>query len=307
MSGSTGTRYYTPNPYEPDQNGVPLAGGQLFFYETGSSTPQATYQDAALTIANTNPVIADANGRFGSIFLLNSPAYLVQLWTAPTTDNPTGSEIWSEDPVGPGTGGVPTNTGGIVGEVRAFAGPAAQVPAGWYLCYGQAVSRSTYSAAFTVLGTTWGAGDGSTTFNLPDLRGRGLFGLDNMGGTAANRLTTGVSGVPGNALGGTGGNQATQAHVHTLTDPGHDHTLTDPGHQHQETVGQGTGGSVSDWNIGAVGTSTGVSLFTEPATTGIAATDNAMIGIAATDGYGAGGSQNMPPAAVVLWIVYLGV
>ena len=56
------------------------------------------------------------------------------------------------------------------GVVVPFAGATA--PDGYLLCYGQAVSRSTYSDLFAAIGTTYGAGDGSTTFNLPDLRGR---------------------------------------------------------------------------------------------------------------------------------------
>lgn len=66
--------------------------------------------------------------------------------------------------------------------------PTDTAPSKWLLCYGQAVSRTTYAALFTVLSTTFGVGDGSTTFNMPDLRGRGLAGTDDMGGTAANRL-----------------------------------------------------------------------------------------------------------------------
>lgn len=57
-----------------------------------------------------------------------------------------------------------------VGATIAYPGAAA--PTGWLLCQGQAVSRSTYATLFTLLSTTWGAGDGSTTFNLPDLRER---------------------------------------------------------------------------------------------------------------------------------------
>lgn len=65
-------------------------------------------------------------------------------------------------------------------------------PTGYLLCFGQAVSRTTFSLLFTAISTTYGAGDGSTTFNLPDARGRALFGKDDMGGTASNRLTAGV-------------------------------------------------------------------------------------------------------------------
>jgi microcystin-dependent protein len=60
------------------------------------------------------------------------------------------------------------------GTVSQFAGSAA--PTGWMLCDGSAISRSVYSDLFGVVGTTYGAGDGSTTFNLPDLRGRVAVG-----------------------------------------------------------------------------------------------------------------------------------
>lgn len=96
------------------------------------------------------------------------------------------------------------------GVVLPFAGSTA--PTGWLLCFGQTVSRTTYAALFAALGTTYGAGDGTTTFALPDLRGRIPGGKDNMGGTAANRLTTAGSGVNGLSLGATGG-----AETHTLT------------------------------------------------------------------------------------------
>jgi microcystin-dependent protein len=96
------------------------------------------------------------------------------------------------------------------GVVLPFAGATA--PTGWLLCYGQAVSRTTYADLFGVLGTAHGTGDGSTTFNLPDLRGRVAGGKDNMGGSAASRLTTAGAGVDGATLGAAGG-----AQTHTLT------------------------------------------------------------------------------------------
>lgn len=58
----------------------------------------------------------------------------------------------------------------ITGEMKAYAGSAA--PDGWLLCDGTAVSRTTYAALFAVIGTTYGAGNGTTTFNVPDLRYR---------------------------------------------------------------------------------------------------------------------------------------
>lgn len=86
-----------------------------------------------------------------------------------------------------------------VGSLTAYAGSTA--PTGWLLCYGQAVSRTTYAALYSAIGTTYGSGDGSTTFNLPDLRGRVVAGLDDMGGTDAGRLDL------ANTLGITGGAQ----------------------------------------------------------------------------------------------------
>lgn len=114
------------------------------------------------------------------------------------------------------------------GTVLPFAGPVA--PAGFLLCHGQAVSRADYAALFAAIGTTHGAGNGSTTFNVPDLRGRVPAGKDDMGGAAAGRLTAAGSGVAGATLGAAGG-----AETHTLTAaqmPAHAHAISDPGHRH---------------------------------------------------------------------------
>lgn len=92
-----------------------------------------------------------------------------------------------------------------VGSIVPYAGVAA--PSGWLLCDGSAYSRSTYRTLFDIISTTYGAGDGATTFNVPDLRGR--FPL----GKAASGT--------GSTLGGTGG-----AIDHTHTGPSHTHTLT---------------------------------------------------------------------------------
>lgn len=98
-----------------------------------------------------------------------------------------------------------------VGCVMDFAGVTA--PSGWLLCFGQAVSRTTYTALFQAIGTAYGVGDGSTTFNVPDCRGRARLGLDNMGGAAANRSSTVIT----SALGASGGHQLFQGHAHGNT------------------------------------------------------------------------------------------
>ena len=82
------------------------------------------------------------------------------------------------------------NSAGIVFD---YAGNTA--PTGFLMCYGQAVSRTTYAALFAAIGTAYGAGDGSTTFNVPDCRGRVTAGGDAMGGTAAGRLNVNTTGT----------------------------------------------------------------------------------------------------------------
>lgn len=94
------------------------------------------------------------------------------------------------------------------GTVIDFAGQT--VPPGWLLCNGQPVSRTTYPSLFIALGTTYGAGDGSTTFNVPDYRGRIGVGLDNMGASDAGRMIS--QGAARTTLGGASG-----ADTHSLT------------------------------------------------------------------------------------------
>lgn len=77
--------------------------------------------------------------------------------------------------------GVPTGT--------LLDWPTVTAPTGFLLAYGQAVSRVTYADLFAVLSTTFGIGDGTTTFNLPDFRGRIALTKDNLGGASANRVT----------------------------------------------------------------------------------------------------------------------
>lgn len=103
------------------------------------------------------------------------------------------------------------------GLVNAFAGSS--VPTGWLLCDGSAVSRTTYAALFAAISTSYGTGNGTTTFNLPDGRGRALFGYD-----------SGQSEF--NAMGKTGGQKVVQAHNHNGSTDGagsHDHASNTSG------------------------------------------------------------------------------
>lgn len=96
--------------------------------------------------------------------------------------------------------------------------------------YGQAISRVDYPICFDRLGTTYGSGDGSTTFNLPDLRGRVTAAADAMGGSGAGRLTTTT--MTGSGPGGVGGSQTVTLTMSEIPVHSHPNSLNDPGHPH---------------------------------------------------------------------------
>lgn len=113
------------------------------------------------------------------------------------------------------------------GSILIFPQPSTNVPFGWLLCDGTAVSRTTYADLFDRIGTTFGTGDGSTTFNLPNFKSRFPVGLDagdatwdTIGETGGSKTKTLVSGnIP--------------AHTHDLSN----HTHSTPAHQHSMTFG----------------------------------------------------------------------
>lgn len=164
---------------------TPGSSGQFLQTQGAAANPQWASPAGAGNVSNSGTPVADE----------------IAVWTNATTIK-----------------GVAPAALGVVpsGAVLPFAGATA--PAGYFLCYGQAVSRTTYAVLFAAIGTTWGAGDGSTTFNLPDLRGRAAFGVDDMGGVAANRLggNSSVGGIAGTASLGTAG--GAQTHVQTVAE-----------------------------------------------------------------------------------------
>ena len=116
------------------------------------------------------------------------------------------------------------------GSVTAFAGSSA--PSGYLVCDGSAVNRSTYPDLFSAIGTMYGAGDGSTTFNLPNYSGQFLRGVDNGAGIdpdAATRTDRG-DGTTGDAVGTIQSNEIL-AHSHTVNPPS-TNTSTDGAHTH---------------------------------------------------------------------------
>jgi len=106
--------------------------------------------------------------------------------------------------------------------------PTSAAPAGWQICDGSAISRTTYATLFALIGTLYGPGDGSTTFNVPDLRGRSIVGFAASGGHADVSTLGNNDGV---AL---VNRRPKHAHTVALTLPDHTHTnsLTLPNHVH---------------------------------------------------------------------------
>jgi len=125
---------------------------------------------------------------------------------------------------------VSTTLGGFVGAIKMSA--MGIVPAGHLECDGLAVSRTTYADLFTQIGTTYGAGDGSTTFNVPDLRGEFVRGWDNGRGVDSGRTI------------GTSQSDLFKSHTHTYTQ-----TVTAAA---SGSPGAGTGGATAV-NSGATG------------------------------------------------------
>ena len=175
-----------------------------------------------------------------------------------------------------------------VGMIAAF--PGATVPTGWLECYGQAISRTTYSDLFSIISTTYGVGDGSSTFNLPDLRGRSIFGEDDMGGTAASRITNSGSSIVGATLGATGGAETVTIAQANLPDVTFPNTL-DIGNKTQVARGG------SETNVDTFGATTPVSKLGGTASSTLSITGGVTSG-------GSGTALNkMPPTIIFKWLI----
>lgn len=152
----------------------------------------------------------------------------------------------------------------------------------YLLANGAIYSTSSFPVLGAKLGSTFG-GNGITTFGVPDAQSRAFLMLDVSG---VNRVTSGGSGISGNVLGATGGNELLQGHSHanSLNDPGHSHPPSGGATSFVETSGSGTGFPVN---------SLGVTLIL-PGNTGTATTGMSINNAVA----GGGSSQNMSPAYV---------
>lgn len=219
------------------------------------------------------------------------------LRSAPSTELPAGTLILGTPYIA-----IYNNTDGAF-YLQGFYGSAYNIPLGAGLDYwlstapnssfafpiGQAISRTTYATLFAQMGTTYGSGDGSTTFNLPDKRGRVSAGFDN--GNATGRLNTG--GMNAASLGSAGGEQTHTLTAAELAAHTHSSSIIDPGHSHSYTRLNGAlrndGTSALTVNTAQVGDTTGSNV------TGITI-NNASAG-------GGGAHNNIQPTIVSNYIL----
>ena len=215
---------------------------------SASTTANGIASTANTALASANSAVATANSASATAASANSTAASATttannaLSTANSAVSTANSALSAAQSLNP--------AGMVIWVAQSTA------PAGFLKANGNAVSRSTYAALFAVLGTSYGAGDGSTTFNLPDLRGEFIRGLDDGRGVDSGRSL------------GSSQAQSYQSHNHGINDPGHGHSVNDPGHSHSVPANSGNEQNVINgcgfaYEGGAVGTShngTGISI-----------------------------------------------
>jgi microcystin-dependent protein len=151
-------------------SGTVDAPGMAFNADTNTGIRRPAGDQMALVCGGADVATVDSTG--------------VSVSTAPTAGGNLANKTYVDSKAATEAAAVVT-LAAPPGAVSMFAANAA--PSGWLECDGAAVSRTTYAALFAVVGTTWGAGDGSTTFNLPDLRGEFVRGWDHGKGTDSGR------------------------------------------------------------------------------------------------------------------------
>lgn len=195
------------------------------------------------------------------------------------------------------------NAGGSFVPVGAiFWFPVATAPTGYQALDFSAISRAANPNLFALIGTTYGAGDGSTTFNVPDWRGRTPVGYD--AGNASGRLTASATGgISASTIGNTGGEQAHALIIAELA--AHNHGINDPGHVH----GPGSLSTINNVFTPDFGGPNQLATGSSVQATGVAITGNtasATNGLSMNNTGSGNGHNNVQPGIVQLPCIRLG-
>ena len=227
---------------EISNSGLDMSNGLPIRFQDSSGAPFVALKSPSSVSANrtfTLPATTGSVGQFLAVSSSNHSATNAELVFSTVQGVPSGS---------------------------VFCMAVATVPSGYLECNGAAVSRTTYSALFAIIGTQYGTGNGSSTFNLPDLRGEFVRGFDNGRGVDNGRSIASGQGAQNSS------------HNHTASS-----SVTDPGHRHlpenytaNSNQANGHQIPVNDRIIGNYGSGSGNGLgplgnrhFMETTTTGI--------------------------------------
>jgi microcystin-dependent protein len=304
-----------------------------------STTTGAPGSNALVTISGTSPAQAlaftiptGAAGPQGAQGVQGSAGATGPAGPASTVPGPAGPTGPKGDKGDPGAASTVPGPAGLDGSPvgSTMPWPSVTPPTGWLLADGSNVSRTTYAALFAVVGTTFGAGDGSTTFAVPDLRGKFILGAG-QGSGLTNRVLAASGGEEAHAL--TSAENAAHTHTlsaHTHSMSAHTHSIAagqfshnhgDPGHTHGLNFPNAFSGTVSGVQSGggtfyapqsaAVNAAgTGIQAATLPAgvTAGPSVASTGAPSTDATNSQGSGTAHNnMPPFLVLVYIIKFGV
>ena len=253
-------RALTPSPEMQffGYGGEPLGGGTLYTYEKGTTIPLETWTDKDGTTSNENPITLDSDGRCS--LWLDAPCTLV-LYDREGRLRPGGGDV---DPISGFATSEDLENYSTTEEVNArfytqsevddlLIGASAVVatavgnyidvagddpPDGALVCDGAAYSREVYDELFAVIGTTYGAGNGTTTFNVPDWRGYGIKCVDDGAGRdlAASSRTNAGGGRTGDKNGTVQGNMTARPNAAFYTsDDTHYHKYNSFGYKNAQT------------------------------------------------------------------------
>jgi len=268
-----GNLYFNYNSSTPVQitTGASVNGSAGTITGLPSGTAGASFTAISGTFVFTQSTGSGANMDSGTLIVRNPGSYPVPSGNyvaiqAPASFTSAGYSITLPsgvpsvsaspllmDTAGNVSAGTPGSYFNPAGIISAFGGTSA--PTGWLICDGSAISRTGYAALFAAIGTAYGYGDNSTTFNIPDLRGqflRGVTGASSNDPDASTRTAMNTGGNTGNAVGsvqasqftshnhsGATGGPSSIAHYHTYPTDG------DNGSQNNNRAanGNGTGGT----------------------------------------------------------------